>query len=55
MVTVAEPGREFAFTRTEPFAGAIAWRYRFEPAEGGTRVVEGYEVRAAGRPRSAGS
>ncbi|TFV87368.1 SRPBCC family protein [Blastococcus sp. CT_GayMR16] len=44
VVTVAEPGREFAFARTEPFAGTIAWHYRFEPADGGTRVVEGYEV-----------
>jgi hypothetical protein len=44
VVTVAEPGREFAFTRTEPFAGTIAWRYRFEPVERGTRVVESYEV-----------
>lgn len=44
VVTVAQPGREFAFTRTEPLAGTIVWRYRFEPAGGGTRVVEGYEV-----------
>src|SRR5687768_1518212 len=44
VVTVADPGREFAFTRTEPFAGSIAWRYRFEPADGGTRVIESYEV-----------
>jgi Polyketide cyclase / dehydrase and lipid transport len=44
VVTVAEPGREFAFTRTEPFAGSIAWRYRFEPVADGTRVVESYEV-----------
>ena len=44
VVTVADPGREFAFTRTEPFAGSIAWRYRFERADGGTRVTESYEV-----------
>jgi hypothetical protein len=44
VVTVADPGREFAFTRTEPFAGSIAWRYRFEPADGSTRVIESYEV-----------
>jgi hypothetical protein len=43
-VTVAEPGREFAFSRTERFAGTIAWRYRFEPQDTGTRVVESYEV-----------
>lgn len=44
VVTVAEPGREFAFTRTEPLAGTIVWRYRLEPVEGGTRVIESYEV-----------
>ena len=44
VVTVAEPGSEFAFSRTEPFAGTIAWRYRFEPEGTGTRVVESYEV-----------
>jgi hypothetical protein len=44
VVTAADPGREFAFTRTEPLAGTIAWRYRFEPDGAGTRVVEGYEV-----------
>jgi hypothetical protein len=44
VVTVAEPGREFAFTRTEPLAGSIAWRYRFEPVENGTRVTESYDV-----------
>jgi len=30
VVTVADPGREFAFTRTEPFAGTMLWRYRLE-------------------------
>ncbi|HEX2075959.1 MAG TPA: SRPBCC family protein [Geodermatophilus sp.] len=44
VVTVADPGREFAFSRTEPFAGTVAWRYRFRPEDGGTRVVESYEV-----------
>ncbi|SDF05698.1 Polyketide cyclase / dehydrase and lipid transport [Blastococcus aurantiacus] len=43
-VVVADPGREFAFSRTEPFAGTIVWRYRFEPVTGGTRVTESYEV-----------
>jgi hypothetical protein len=43
-VTVAEPGREFAFSRSEPFAGTIVWRYRFEAEGEGTRVVESYEV-----------
>jgi uncharacterized protein YndB with AHSA1/START domain len=44
MVTVAEPGREFAFARTEPFCGTLQWRYRFEPEDGGTRVTESYLV-----------
>ncbi len=44
VVTVADPAREFAFTRTEAMAGTIAWRYRFEPEGSGTRVVESYEV-----------
>ena len=44
VVTVADRGREFAFSRTEPFAGTVAWRYRFEPVDGGTRVVESYDV-----------
>ncbi len=44
VVRVADRGREFAFERTERFAGSIVWRYRFEPVEGGTRVVESYEV-----------
>ena len=44
VVTVADPGREFSFTRTEPFAGTILWRHRFEPEGTGTRVIESYEV-----------
>lgn len=44
VVTVADPGREFAFTRTERCAGSILWRYRFEAEGDGTRVTESYEV-----------
>ena len=44
IVTVADPGREFSFTRTEPFAGTILWRHRFEPEGTGTRLIESYEV-----------
>jgi hypothetical protein len=44
VVRVADRGREFAFARTEPLGGTIVWRYRFEPVDGGTRVVESYEV-----------
>lgn len=44
VVTVAVPGREFAFSRTEAFAGTLLWRYRFAGEDGGTRVTESYEV-----------
>jgi hypothetical protein len=44
VITLAEPGRVIAWVRTEPFAGTVAWRYRFEPVHDGTRVVESYEV-----------
>lgn len=46
VVTVVDPGREFAFERTEKFAGTLEWRYRFEPEDGGTRVTESYRVLA---------
>ena len=44
VVTVADRGREFAFSRTEKGAGTITWRYVFTPEGGGTRVTESYEV-----------
>ena len=44
VVVTAEPGREFAFSRTAPFAGTLEWRYRFSPEGSGTRVVESYTV-----------
>jgi hypothetical protein len=44
VVRVADRGREFSFARSERLAGTIAWTYRFEPVEGGTRVVESYHV-----------
>lgn len=44
LVIVADPGREFAFSRTEKAAGTLVWRYRFEPVGDGTRVTESYEV-----------
>jgi hypothetical protein len=44
VVTVAEPGRVFAFARTERFAGTVEWTYRFEPEGDGTRLTESYEV-----------
>ena len=42
-VVAAEPGREFTFV-TRP--GEVTWRYRFEPADGGTRVTESFETRS---------
>jgi hypothetical protein len=44
VITVADRGREFAFSRTERGAGTIEWRYVFTPDDGGTRVTESYEV-----------
>jgi hypothetical protein len=44
-VLAADPGREFAFATEEGGRESTVWRYRFEPAEGGTRVTESYEVR----------
>lgn len=46
VVTVAEPSRVFAFTRTEPFGGTVEWRYELEPdgVGGGTTVAESYTV-----------
>ena len=67
LVIVADPGREFAFSRTEKAAGTLVWRYRFEPVGDGTRgdrVLRGHRtdhppglvhhrwaVRAQGSPR----
>jgi hypothetical protein len=44
VVTVADPGREFSFTRTEPFGGTILWRHQFVREGTGTRMIESYEV-----------
>jgi hypothetical protein len=44
-VLAADRGREFAFATEEGGRESTVWRYRFEPAEGGTRVTESYEVR----------
>jgi hypothetical protein len=44
VVVTADPGREFAFARTEAFAGTVEWRYRFESEGTGTRVTESYAV-----------
>jgi ligand-binding SRPBCC domain-containing protein len=44
VVVSADPGREFAFSRTEMFAGTVVWRYLFEPNGDGTRLTESYAV-----------
>jgi hypothetical protein len=51
IVTVAQPGREFAISRTEKFTGTLVWRYRFQPDGDGTLFTESYEVtRPISRP-----
>lgn len=44
-VLAADRGREFAFITAEGGRESTEWRYRFEPTDGGTRVVESYEVK----------
>ena len=44
VVTVAEPGREFAFNRSGFAIGSYTWRYIFEPTPTGTKVTESYEA-----------
>jgi hypothetical protein len=44
IVTVADPGKTFAFERTEVGGGTIEWRYVFEPQGTGTLVTESYTV-----------
>ena len=44
VVVTFDPPREFAISRTEPFAGTVVWRYQLQPVEAGTRLVESYEV-----------
>ena len=45
-VLTADPGREFAFVTEEGGKESTIWRYRFEAAEGGTRVTESYDVKS---------
>ena len=44
-VLKADRAKEFAFITDEGGRESTLWRYRFEPAERGTRVTESYEVR----------
>jgi hypothetical protein len=45
-VDVAEPGREFTFTNCggDGTSELVRWGYTFEPADGGTRVTESWQV-----------
>lgn len=45
-VTVADPGREFAFAigKKAPADPETMWRYTFEPAGDGTIVTESFEI-----------
>ncbi len=44
-VLAAARGREFAFVTEEGGRESTEWRYRFEPTDAGTRVVESYTVK----------
>ena len=44
VVTVADPGKEFSFTRTERLGGTILWRHWFVAEGSGTRMHESFEV-----------
>ena len=44
IVTIADPGRTFAFSRTEPFGGTVEWRYDLEPDGDDSIVTESYSV-----------
>jgi len=43
-VTVAEPGREFAFNRSGPGIGSYTWRYVMQPTPVGTRLTESFDA-----------
>lgn len=44
VVVTADPGREFAISRTEPLFGTLVWSFRLVPEGATTRVVETYTV-----------
>lgn len=44
VVTVADPGRAFAFNRSGPGIGSYTWRYDLEPTPEGTRLTESFEA-----------
>jgi hypothetical protein len=44
VVTIVDPGRTFAFSRTEHGGGTMEWCYRLAPHERGTSVTLSYDV-----------
>lgn len=44
VVTVAEPGREFAFNRSGPGIGSYTWRYVMQPTDTGTVLTESFDA-----------
>ena len=44
MVTVYEPSRRYAVSRTEPFAGTVVWSYDLSSEDGRTVLTESYQV-----------
>lgn len=44
VVSVTDPGRAFAVSRTEKGGGTVVWRYDLEPHPEGTVVRQSYEV-----------
>ena len=49
VITTCVPHRELAFETLFRDAVGTRWRYRFEPRDSGTRVVESYELVAVPR------
>jgi hypothetical protein len=44
MVTVADPGHEFAFNRQGAGIGSYTWHCGMEPTATGTRVTESFDA-----------
>ena len=44
-VTTVEPNQEIAWSTVDGEREMVRWRYRFEPADGGTDLTESFEVK----------
>jgi uncharacterized protein YndB with AHSA1/START domain len=44
LVKTAEPGHELAFSTVQRQRELVRWRYRLEPAAGGTDLIESFQV-----------